>query len=347
MQLKKVILLCTLILIFSCGCGKFDEKRALKEFKDNVTSSKSYLLTGTMEIRSDEDTFTYSLEAGFKKDDMYKVTLVNQTNNHEQVILKNSQGVYVVTPSLNKSFKFQSEWPDNSSQAYLLKSLLKDLESEETLEMEEKDGNYILKANVNYPNNPDLVYEKIYFSKDMTPEKVEVYNEEDILKIKVSFTKVNYKANLDDEYFSLEELVDENCCKEENQDAEKNSEENSSETTNSTLKDIVYPLYIPTNTYLNNKETIDTDNGERFILTFAGDKNFILVEERALIRPTFEVIPVYGEPQMVNDSIAALGANSLSWTANNVDYYLASNDLSQSELLAIAKSLGNTLTVGK
>ena len=342
--MKKIILLCTLILLVGCGCKKFDAPKALNEFKDDVTSSKSYLVTGTMEIRSDEDTFTYSLEAGFKKDDMYKVTLVNQTNNHEQIILKNADGVYVITPSLNKSFKFQSEWPDNSSQAYLLKSLLKDLENEENLELEEADGGYILKARVNYPNNPELVYEKIYFSKNMEPERVEVYNESDVLKIKVSFTKVNYKANLDDEYFDLNGIIDEDCCQETEP---KEKEQEGSETTNGTIRDIIYPLYIPTNTYLNSKETVDTDNGERFILTFAGDKNFILVEESANVNQTFEVIPVYGDPQMVNDTIAALGANSLSWTANNVDYYLASNDLTSNELLTIARSLGNTMSVGK
>ena len=50
-----------------------------------------------MEILSNEETFTYSIEANYLKGDYYKVTLVNQTNNHEQIILKNSDGVYVMT----------------------------------------------------------------------------------------------------------------------------------------------------------------------------------------------------------------------------------------------------------
>lgn len=60
----------------------------------------------------------------------YKVVLVNQTNNHEQVILKNKEGLYVVTPSLNKSFKFDSVWPENSSQAYLLQNLVTDIKND-------------------------------------------------------------------------------------------------------------------------------------------------------------------------------------------------------------------------
>ena len=39
--------------------------------------------------------------------------------------------VIVLTPSLNKSFKFQSDWPYNSSQSYILQPLLEDMENEE------------------------------------------------------------------------------------------------------------------------------------------------------------------------------------------------------------------------
>ena len=70
----------------------------VKDFTDQVNNSKSYVLKGTMEIYSDEDTFTYSVEANYLKDNFYKVLLVNQTNNHEQVILRNNDGVYVITP---------------------------------------------------------------------------------------------------------------------------------------------------------------------------------------------------------------------------------------------------------
>ena len=49
---------------------------------------------------------------------------------------------------------------------------------------------------------------------------------------------------------------------------------------------------------------------------------------------------------MLNSTIGALSTNSFSWTANNVDYYLASNDLSLDEILTIAHSLNfNSTTV--
>ena len=104
-------------------------------------------------------------------------------------------------------------------------------------------------------------------------------------------------------------------------------------------------MYIPANTYLSSSEEITTDTGERVILTFSGDKNFVIVEETANVSPEFEVIPVFGDPLMLNESLGALSSNSISWHNDNISYYLVSSDLSTSEMVSVAKSLGNSTTV--
>ncbi|MEG0794679.1 MAG: hypothetical protein RSG95_02655 [Bacilli bacterium] len=337
--MKKRIFLFLFIMLFISGCGKYKVSDAVKDFENKVDNSKSYKLTGTMEISSSEEVFTYSLEAYHLKDDFFKVILVNQTNNHEQIILKNNDGLYVVTPSLNKSFKFDSVWPENSSQAYLLGNLVKDMKNDSKIEMEEKDKGYIIKTTVNYPNNEEMKYQKIYFNEDMKIEKVEVFNESDIVKIKVNFNKVDLKAKLSDEDFVLDDLIDEEKTKPECKDDSCDKE------TSSTLDSIIYPLYIPANTYLNNKETVESLKSERIILTFSGEKNFVIVEEAAKASNVFEVIPIYGEPLMLNETIGALSSNSLSFQANNVDYYIVSSDLSTKEMISVAASLGNTTSV--
>ena len=375
--MKKLVILAMGLMLFITGCGKESEEDLIAKFEKNVENSKSYTLKGNMEILSNEETFTYSIEANYLKGDYYKVTLVNQTNNHEQIILKNSDGVYVVTPTLNKSFKFQSEWPSNSSQSYILSSLLNDIKNDENMTLEQKDDNYIITTTVNYPNNSSLTYQKIYFDKDMNIEQVEVYDNEDIVNIKVAFSSIDLKSGLNEEDFLLEDLIDMNAQNEENKESNtttnpqtnnnttseenNNSQENgntSSTGENNTcenedcdtkssniLDSIIYPLYIPSETYLSNSEEIDTDEGNRMILTFAGDKNFVLIEEVATVASEFEIIPVYGDPIMLSDTIAAKSANSMYWTSDNVSYYLTSNDLSTEEMITIAESLGNALVV--
>lgn len=334
--MKKIIILIIMTLLLVSGCGKVNNEKLIKEFKDDVLGSKGYEIDGIMEITGDEEVFTYKVNVAFKKDDYYRVSLINETNNHEQLILKNKEGVFVVTPSLNKSFKFQSEWPKSSSQAYLLASLVDDLNKEGVSELKKTEDGYEITANVSYPNNPDLTKEKIYFDKNMNLLKVEVLTEEGTVKIKVNFTSIDYKTNFDDDYFDLDTVIDEECCR-EGEDKETNK-----------LEDIIYPLYVPANTYLTGKDVIKLDKGERVILTFAGDANFILVEETIIIPSELEIIPVYGDPLMLTNGVAALSGNSLRWTKNNIDYYLTSESLNSKELATIAESLENaTATIGK
>ena len=332
---KMFVLLLSLLLI--AGCSKNNEEKLIKKFQDNVNSSKSYKLEGSLEILNDEDKYNYAIEVGYKKKDLYKVKLTNTINNHEQIILKNEEGVYVITPSLNKSFKFQSEWPNNSSQAYLLSSILNDINTTENKNYKESQDEITIETNVNYPNNPDLTYQKLYFDKEYNLKKNEVYNENNQLRIKFVLSNIDYKANLDDNYFKVENNIDSNCCNTDSQ------------TTSNVLNEIIYPLYIPSDTYLTTKETIATDTGNRAILTFAGSKEFVLIEEPTIANTDFETIPVYGEPIMMNGNIAALSGNSLYWTNNNIDYYLAGNELSTEELLSVASSISNTIvtSVGK
>ncbi len=379
--MKKIFYLFISMLLLT-GCGKVDKDNLVKDFKDKVESSKSYVTDSVMEIYNAEDTFTYNIKVSYMDDDYFKVNMLNKMNNHEQIILRNGDEVYVVTPSLNKSYKFESEWPYNSSQSYILSTLVKDIDESSEVNFTEEEDGYAIKVDVNYPNNTNLTYEKLYFDKNKNLNRVDVYDSNDIVTISVKYNKIDYKANLKNDDFDFNKLVGDNCCgddsKEEDnsntdkdntgskdnvdkdntdskngtsndQTGEKNSSGDKKNTGSNTstgnnaqtssLEDIVYPLYIPANTYLKNKELVDTENGERAILTFNGEKNFILIEESSKKNDEFELISVYGDPTMLNNTIGALSNNALSWTIDNVDYYLASNDLSTTELLTIADSL--------
>ena len=326
--MKKLLLLICLLLL--TGCGKVDKDKLISTFKNDVESSKSYVLESKMSIYNAEDTFEYDIKVLYMDDDYFKVDMINTLSNHEQVILRSGQDVYVVTPSLNKSYKFVSEWPYNSSQSYILNSLVKDINEDTDIEFGADESGYTLKVDVNYPNNDDLKYEILSFDKKMNLKSVFVYDMEDIVTIKVDFNKIDYKANLSKDDFDVDKMIEENCC---NSVVEDNTEETG------IFDDIVYPLYMPADTYLKNREMVNTENGERVILTFNGAKNFVLIEEVSNVSDEFEIIPVYGDPLMLSNTIGALSSNSLSWTENNRNYYLASNDLSPSEILSIADSL--------
>ena len=284
-------------------------------------NSDTYTLKGQMSIVSNEELYNYDVVVDHKESDYYRASLINKDNNQEQIILKNTSGVYVITPSLNKSFKFQSEWPYNSSQAYILSSLLKDLENDSNVLFEEKDDLVILSSTVNYPNNASLISQKITFDKEMNPKLVQVFNKDGIENITFKIVDLKFNIDFDDDYFEIE-----------NHSSGKNTN------VSGIIDEIVYPMYLPSGTKFKSEETVKTDNSERVILTFTGDKSFILIEEAAKNTDNFEVTSVSGELVFYENVLGNLTDKSLNWSQNGKDYYLISENLSNEELLKVASS---------
>ena len=80
--------------------------------------------------------------------------------NQSQIIVKNPDGVFVLTPTLNQIFKFQSEWPNNSPKPYIYQSLIELLEKGE---VEKIKTGYQVKCEVTYPNDSRVVAQEIIF----------------------------------------------------------------------------------------------------------------------------------------------------------------------------------------
>ena len=339
--MKRIFIILFICCLLITGCS--GTKNIKKKFVNRVDGANSYKLNGTLSINNNDDVYNYSVEVGYKKDDYYKVTLRNKANNHVQIILKTDDGVYVLTPSLNKSFKFQSDWPYNNSQVYLLSSLLDDINNDEERVFETKDNEYVFTTRVNYPNSPKLEKQKIYFNANNLPTRVEVLDKDGNVEIKMVFNKIDLKADFNDTYFDLSSILDTEV-KEENNEEQQNTETETKET--ATIDDIIYPMYLPTNTYLANQEKVKVDNGERLILTFAGDSSFVLVEETVSITNSPEIIPTYGEVELIGASLAVINDNSANWFSNGIEYYVVSDTMDSSEILEVAKSI-SVLPVGK
>lgn len=336
--MKKIkSLIIVLFLAVLCGCGtKNTNEQIIEYFENKVNNTKSYSIKGSMEITSNEETYSYDVLVDYKKPEMYKVTLINKINNHEQVILKNSDGVYVVTPALNKSFKFQSEWPNNSSQSYLLSSVLNDIKITKNVEIKKDKENYIVNAKVNYPNNKYLTHELIYFDKKGNIKEVQVIKDDGRVAIKMKFVKITYSKKFEPNNFNLDSLITTSNC-----EGECTTTKETSVTDN-----IVYPLYLPQDTHLSTKDTVESDNGDRVIMTFAGAKPFMIIEEAVTVSKEMEITSVYGDPLQLSMSIGALSSNSLEWQSNNMQYYITSSYLTSEEMMTIAESL-NTLSVAQ
>ncbi len=312
------------------GCNKANDPK--KQLLNSLKDVKTYHLQADMTVLNDQDNYEYFLDVSYKDDDFFRVSMKNKTNNHEQIILRNAEGVFVLTPSLNKSFKFQSEWPYNDSQAYLLQTIIKDIkEDKDSVTIETDEGN-IVKSKVKYSNNPKLVNQNVYLDNDNKITKVEVTDANDKVWVTVEIISCELNPALAEDLFdvnnnmSVSKTFDENIAKE--------------------ISPVIYPMYIPANTYLTSQDKISKTDGERIILNFAGERNFTIIEETATISENSAAIPVSGTLYQIADVVGIKEENSISWISNGIEYYVVSEDLTNEELLDVAKSM-STLPVSK
>lgn len=319
---KFLFIFCSFFII---GCSK-GSKDVLNSIKKGIDALNTYTINGELNLHQGENTYTYDVTVDFKQKDHYRVSLVNKVNNHEQIILRNNDGVYVLTPSLNKSFKFQSDWPYNNSQIYILERIINDIKSDEERIYETKDNMHIYTTKVNYSTNVELVKQKVYFDKKYQLKKVEVYDNKDAIMMDFSVSDFETNNRLDDDIFELDSNMD------------------LSETSNvsKTIEDIIYPMYLPSNTYLASQDKISTNNGERVILTFGGDTSFTIIEETVAVSKDIDTNVVYGEPDIIIDTVGSINEYSINWVSNGIEYSLVSDNLDKKEMINVAKSISSS-----
>ena len=78
---------------------------------DNLTC---YHTEATKEIETKDEVRTFFVTVDYKLDedkDLFRISLLDKNINQEQIMLRNKDGVYVLTPKLNQVYEFKGEYP--------------------------------------------------------------------------------------------------------------------------------------------------------------------------------------------------------------------------------------------
>ena len=182
--MKKLYIVIIGLVICAIGIVVFFKfkNNSLDETLKEAKSMNSYQLVCDMEMTQNDELKSYEVKVDYLKKDKqkyYRVELYDKSLNQSQIIIKNKKGVYVLTPTLNQMFKFQSDWPYNNSQVYLIQSILDDILDDEERNLVSDDNGYIFTTSVNYPNNRKLVKQIVTFDKKLNLKKVSVVDEND------------------------------------------------------------------------------------------------------------------------------------------------------------------------
>lgn len=330
---KKLSLL--VVIVFSIvlsACGEQSQEDVAGKLESKLESMEGYKATAEMTMNTGQENQTYQINIWHKKQDLYRVELSNdQDEEGKQIILKNEDGVFVLSPDLNKSFKFQEEWPKNGSQPYLYQSLVSDILQDAEAQFEIGENHYIFETKTNYQSNNNLPYQEVYFDKEnYTPAMVKVLDKDRNALVEVNFSEFNTDPTFEDDDFTMDKNMP-------------NEESDASVSGDSETKADAFTVVYPRNmkgSELTEETQVDTESGQRVIMTFAGDKNFTLVEEKQ------DVVPAMSSPEMVDGeivnlghSIGALSDNTIEWVDNGMSFVLASDELTREELIEVAQSV--------
>ena len=329
--MKKMVMLFAgiLLLLALSACGQKSQGDVVNDLNEKLGEMKGYKANAKMTLKMGTEPQVYTVEIWHKNPSFYRVNLKNDEKDQSQMILKNDDGVYVLTPALNKSFKFQSEWPENSSQAYLYESLVKDITEDKSATYKETDKHFVFETKTRYQNNKMLPYQEITLNKkDLSPVSVKVMDPDKTALVLVEFSKVKFDTSFDKDAF----------------DMKKNMTSAQLEApVMAEVKDEGFAVKYPSNLNdmnLTEEKKITADGGDRVILTYEGSTSFTLVQEKAKVVQTSVSTNVNGEPVDLGFTVGAMTGNTVSWTFEGVDYMLASKDLTQEKMIEIARSVG-------
>lgn len=325
---------CLLLLVVGslAACGEKSQQDVLKALDEKVQTMSGYKAEAKMTLQTGTEPQVYEIEIWHKSPNYYRVNLKNAQRDQHQIILRNDEGVFVLTPALNKSFRFQSDWPQNTSQVYLYESLVKDILTDSEAAFKATENHYVFQTKTNYENKKMLPQQEITLNKkDLTPVKVMVMDVDSQPMLTVEFSKVEWNASFDDNAFD----VSKNMTR-----AKLENEQEATTEANQQAVPVMYPTYEVDGVKLVEEKEFTTANGKRIVMTFAGEKSFTLVQEKAHAVPTANVsTTVKGEPVDLGFAVGAMTDRTLTWTYKGVDFILASQDLTKDEMVAIARSV--------
>lgn len=299
-----------------------------KPFEDRLQqtlgSLNSYLLEGVMEVAEGEDTKSYDVSVKYLKQDdqdYFRVAMKDSGMNQEQEIIRNAEGVFVVTPTLNQIFKFQGNWPSNSLKPYLLQSM-REIAADESAQIEQTEEGYQISAGVTYPNNRNFTQQEMVFSDDLKIKSVQIFDDDHVLQMKMLFSKVDYEPGLTAEDFQVPQQLEK-------------------ETAAEPIADEDLPL-MPMETFgavLSNSSVVENDGKVQYVLEYTGEKNFTIVEEVAESEETTQSIIMSGSLVDGLNMVGRYDGNHMTSVINSVRYTIYSDDLSEEEMSAVLQSM--------
>lgn len=322
--MKKYLIICLTIMTVFIGVffaylhHKDSPINNIKKISEDLTS---YEIEGTLSFVDEESLKKINVTSIYKKidtQDFFYVRLEDSSTKQVQTIIRNQEGVFVISHGFNRAFKFNTDWPFNGFKPYILQNIFEALLEHQITE-NIRDG-YILVS----PIRDDIYKEyheiQVMFNQNNALQQVNILDQNKTEKM--AFTLCTYILNSD---------IDESIFVVKNDDSSQVS-----------LNEQI-PIF-PLESY--NSELVDhlkTNNGH--ILRYKGDKYFTLVEKIVSKNTTFSIEEADGDFYLGEEGFLIIGENIISLFKDGIETKIYSNDLTQEEKQNVLLSIENYVVI--
>lgn len=348
------------------ACGKKDADGVVKDLDKLVAQLESYQGSGTMTLYTGDKPQEYKVEVWYQNPSFYRIALTNAQKDVTQIVLRNEKGVFVLTPSLNKSFRFQSDWPENQGQVYLYQTLARSILSDSSRQFESDKDSYIFDVAANY-NTHALVRQKIWLAKDnYAPKQVQVSDAEAKVVVEVKFDKFDFGTKFDKNSFDMQHNldtaaqnsqgtlleVDENGMLVEktptdeaagaNGDAATDEASGNTSSAAPALTEpfgVIIPTYLPDGVLYQDDKAVEGTDRTTVLLRYDGTYQFTLTETRSPDRTASLVPGEFIDMGFTWGLLTGDTLRTLTWTVDGLEFRITSENLPVTEMVKIAASM--------
>lgn len=312
-------------IFFSGG----DVSTTIEKRKEELVA---YHMESTMEIEANDSQKKYLVVTDYQKKDNFdnfRVSLTDTGVNQEQIIIRNKDGVFVLTPLLNQVYKFKSDWPTNSPKPYLYHTILDSFEGKH--EIKKMDDGIIVTTSPNYKNNPTWIKQDTKLNKNLEPTYINIYDAKNEAIVKINFTKVDLSPKFEDTHFDVKATMEES---------------RSTMSITTSIEEVELPFY-PTGANMSaiKKEETTSKIGdtEVVILVYEGDDAFTVIQ--SLVEPSEEMVisEIDGEIESVLTGVAYSKNNYLVYVEGMVKYQIYAKDMPTFQKLEVAQGMEESI----
>lgn len=314
----------TVALVAGCGAPSQDAMVNRLKTETQTLTQQNYTSTAMMTVQTDNSSQTYYIHTNYEGPDQYRIELGDSNKNVNQIIVKNQSGMYIVSPSLQKVFRFNGDWAQNQGHIYLYDQILQQViqsAGQKQAKMTEANGTYTFELPVT-PVNDVVSKEKVEIdSKTMKPTQVVLYDKQGTAVVLIKFTSFQTGVKFQNVDFDPYKLASSGTAK----------------TTSVSQSEFGYIL--PATTYRDKLDVAEPTAQNDYLLRYTGPDAFTLSEYRpgpgSDGLPDASLVDLYGVPAL---ETTAGKTRQLTWLSNGVEFSLTSSSLSSAQMEAVAMS---------